>query len=69
MADLLAARRDLSAFAELAGRPMTPWQARALELEQRLSVIVSPAKLARVEASPRWPSGGPFAARASGYSS
>lgn len=40
--DFEAARRDLGAFADLAGRPLTPAQSDALLLETRVTVIVAP---------------------------
>lgn len=42
MRDLDAARRDLRAFADLAGRPLTEWQAEALRLPTRFTVLVAP---------------------------
>lgn len=42
MIDLDAARRSLPAFAELIGRPMADFQAEALRLETRTTVIVAP---------------------------
>ena len=42
MGELEAARRDLRACAALVGRPLTDWQARALELEARTTVVVAP---------------------------
>ena len=42
MRDFDAARRDLGAFAELAGQPLAGFQARALGLEQRTTAIVAP---------------------------
>ena len=42
MPDLIAARDDLRAFADLAGRPLTVEQARALALKKRVTVIVAP---------------------------
>ena len=40
--DFDAARRDLAAFGELAGRPLTTAQATSLRLETRVTVIVAP---------------------------
>jgi len=40
--DFDRARRSILAFADLAGWPMTPWQARALTLTTRISVILAP---------------------------
>lgn len=40
--DLRAARVDLAAFARLCARPLTAWQARALQLERRFTVVVAP---------------------------
>lgn len=42
MADLQLARADLATFADIVGRPLTPWQARSLTLEARTTVIVAP---------------------------
>lgn len=42
MPDLAAARESLAAFADMAGRPLEPWKAGALELEVRITVIVAP---------------------------
>lgn len=42
MADALRARESLAAFASMAGRPMTAWQAEALRLDVRTSVVVAP---------------------------
>lgn len=40
--DYAAARDDLRAFAEMAGRPMTEWQAASLRLDKRITAIVAP---------------------------
>lgn len=40
--DLARARRDLAYFAGAVGSPLTGWQADALRLESRISVIVAP---------------------------
>jgi hypothetical protein len=42
MRDVARARDDLSAFADLAGRPLAPWQADSLRLESRVTAIVAP---------------------------
>ncbi len=42
MADLALLRRDLRAFAEEIGCPLTPWQARAVQSSKRTVVIVAP---------------------------
>jgi len=42
MSDLRALRADLSAFAVEVGRPLAPWQIRALALEARFTVIRAP---------------------------
>lgn len=42
MADLQCARTDLAVFAKVIGQPLTRWQARALRLEHRTTVIVAP---------------------------
>jgi hypothetical protein len=42
MTDFAAARRDLGAFADLAGRPLTAQQVQALALRRRVTVIVAP---------------------------
>ena len=42
MADLERARADLAVFADIVGRPLTPWQADALSLESRTTTIVAP---------------------------
>ncbi|HWF31962.1 MAG TPA: terminase family protein [Solirubrobacteraceae bacterium] len=42
MADLDLARRDLSAFADLARRPLADSQVEALQLRRRVTVIVAP---------------------------
>lgn len=39
--DLAAARNDLAAFADLAGRPLTTWQADALRLDRPVTVVCS----------------------------
>lgn len=41
-ASLEAARRDVAAFAELAGFPLAPFQRRALDLGSRVTVVVAP---------------------------
>lgn len=42
MVDLARAREDLGTFAALGGRPLRPWQAGALTLERRTTVVVAP---------------------------
>jgi len=42
MADLVAARESLAAFARMVGCPLEAWQARALELAARVTTIVAP---------------------------
>src|SRR4051794_39737745 len=40
--DLTAARCDLAVFAKVLGRPLTEWQADALRLDTRTTVLVAP---------------------------
>lgn len=42
MPDLELLRRDVRAFADVAGRPLTEWQARAVALDTRTTVVVAP---------------------------
>lgn len=42
MADLDRLREDLGAFAAAVGHPLTDWQARALDLETRVTCILAP---------------------------
>jgi len=42
MPDLEQAREQLAVFARMVGSPLEPWQARALELESRVTTIVAP---------------------------
>jgi hypothetical protein len=42
MVDLAGAGSDFGTFAGLIGVPLRPWQAAALRLEQRTTVIVAP---------------------------
>lgn len=44
---LKAARDDLGVFAELVGRPLTPWQLEALRLEQRVTAVVGGRQLGK----------------------
>jgi len=39
---LARAREDLATFAQLVGRPLESWQARALTLERRTTVVRAP---------------------------
>lgn len=40
--DVARLRDDLGAFSQVAGRPLTPWQVRALGLDTRVTCIVAP---------------------------
>jgi hypothetical protein len=51
MPDLARLRSDLAAFAAAVGQPLTAWQAAALKLRRRTTVIVAPGNRARVAAS------------------
>lgn len=41
-ADLQRAREDVGVFADLVGRPLAPWQASALRLQRRFTVVQAP---------------------------
>lgn len=42
MPDFEKARRSVYVFADLVGYPLTPWQARALTLNDYITVILAP---------------------------